>query len=67
MPRSTPDTPSTAVVKGRVPPPLLAALDRAAEVSGQTRSACLRELLSMSLAARGLWPPAPDGGSDASL
>jgi len=46
------------VVRARVPRPLETALNTAAANAGQTRSACLRELIISGLAQRGLWPPA---------
>lgn len=45
------------VLRARAPQPLLDALDRAAALTGQSRSAALRELLTGALGDRGLWPP----------
>jgi len=36
---------------------MIDALDRAAEVAGMTRSAVLRDVVGLGLAARGFWPP----------
>jgi predicted DNA-binding protein len=44
-------------VNARLPVPMVEALDKAAEASGQTRSAALREMLTLGLIKRGLWPP----------
>lgn len=49
---------SPVMLRARLPAPLLEALDEAAGAAGMTRSAVLRELLAIGLAARGLWPPA---------
>ncbi len=46
-----------AVVKARLPRPMLAALDAAADLSGMSRAAALRDVLVAGLTARGLWPP----------
>lgn len=46
-------------IRARVPAPLLRAVDEAAERAGQRRSTLVRELLTLGLAERGLWPPAP--------
>lgn len=47
------------LLRARVPPPLLAAVEAAAELNGATVSATVRELVAVALTARGLWPPAP--------
>jgi hypothetical protein len=47
------------VLRTRVPPPMLDAVEAAAELNGATVSATIRELVAVALAARGLWPPAP--------
>ena len=46
------------VLRTRVPPPMLEAVEAAAEASQTSLSATLRELLAGALASRGLWPPA---------
>ncbi len=45
------------VLRVRVSPALIQALDSAADRTGQSRSATLRELLYLGLAERGVWPP----------
>lgn len=47
------------VLRARVPPPMLEAVEAAAEASQTSLSATLRELLAGALTARGLWPPTP--------
>jgi hypothetical protein len=47
------------VLRTRVPLPMLAAVEAAAEASQTSLSATLRELLAGALTSRGLWPPAP--------
>jgi hypothetical protein len=47
------------VLRTRVPLPMLAAVEAAAEASQTSLSATLRELLAGALAERGLWPPTP--------
>ena len=51
------DDPRMPALRLRAPQPLIDAVDRAAEQTGQSRSAALRELLMSALADRGLWPP----------
>jgi hypothetical protein len=45
------------VIRARVPHPLNTALQAAAHRSGQSLSACMRELLTEGLRRRQLWPP----------
>jgi len=47
------------LLRTRVPLPMLAAVEAAAEASQTSLSATLRELLAGALTSRGLWPPAP--------
>jgi hypothetical protein len=49
------------VVRTRLPPPLLAALDRDAASRGLTRSEALRAHLAGRLEALGLYPPRVEG------
>lgn len=49
-------------LRARVPLPMLRAVDLAARRAGMSRSAVIRELLTLGLAQRGLWPP-PSSGS----
>jgi len=55
------DAPTTdqraPVLRMRVPPALLAAVDSAALHGGQSRSAVVRAALVSDLTRRGLWPP----------
>lgn len=52
------------ILRTRAPQPMADAVHRAAAASGQTPSACLRDLIAAGLRERGLWPPvcteAPD-------
>lgn len=52
-------SPRHPVLRARVPPPMLEAVEAAAEASQTSLSATLRELLAGALTARGLWPPTP--------
>ncbi len=45
------------VLRMRVPPALLDAVDSAAHHGGQSRSAVVRAALVSDLTRRGLWPP----------
>ncbi len=47
----------TAVVHVRLTWPMVDAIDKMAKVGGQHRSAAVRELLTLALVGRGLWPP----------
>lgn len=53
---TTSDNPPS--IRARIPAPMLAAVDIAAERAGMNRSSMVRELIAMGLARRGLWPPA---------
>lgn len=47
------------LLRARVPEPMLAAVETAADLNGATVSATIRELVAVALTARGLWPPPP--------
>ena len=58
-------TPRLPPVRARLAPPLLSALDRAADQEhAGNRSAAIKALLSEGLSRRGLWPPAAGQGGD---
>jgi hypothetical protein len=61
MKKTTTHRTNIAVIRARVPHPLNTALQTAAYQSGQSLSACMRELLTEGLRARELWPPTRDG------
>jgi hypothetical protein len=48
---------TTTTTTVSLPPPILDAIDRAAERLQTSRSAALRELLTPALSSMGLWPP----------
>ena len=48
------------IMQLRMPPQLLAAVNRARAVEGLTLSALVRELIVLGLTARGYWPPTPE-------
>ena len=49
--------PKLSVLRARVPTTLISALDEAANKVGMTRSGVIRDMLILSLATRGFWPP----------
>ena len=53
------------VVQALLPAPLSAALMQACEVTGQSQSALVREVLTAELMRRGFWPPLAGGSTNA--
>jgi hypothetical protein len=53
---------TSPILQARVPEPMLAAVDTAAEYAGQSRSDILRQALETELRSRGVWPPRPPMG-----
>ena len=45
------------VLQVRIPGPMLDAVDRATDATGQNRSEFFRECVTAALVARRLWPP----------
>ena len=60
-PEITDETSRQPSLRARLPHPMLQAVDLAARRAGMSRSAVVRELLSLGLAQRGLWPPPSSG------